>query len=826
MKFLGRQQELDQLHHNWNEVKSGRGPRFVAIVAESGYGKTRIIQEFYSRLVRDSSGPDSGGYWPATLDDEESGGRGYSLFKSNLRINPRLGDVGAIRPPIPWMWWGVRWANPGERNLTQQHGCALIDYMLSLEAHCHAAIVARLKKEVLKDSSGELGKVLWGMAPELLQLTPIIGQALGTVMTCYELGSKLFKWKKGAAQSAKDPCVALDDLEIDVCRSALGYLQTFVDPGDKDLPSVPFILILDDAQWSDPTSLQFLYQAFSSCAEKQWPLLVIATSWEKQWHEGLLLPMPEVTAIGDQKRRNEWRSLGQVVTLLSSINQWPNPQETVTVIELARLKESRELLRSEFANLGSAAEGYILAQSDGNPLFIEEFIRFLHLEARTKSWWFEARDPSRPLSEGGLRELMRQSSTIEVLMRNHLAIIFAEKPAVIELLKSASVQGPKFYGDLVVELVTRPRDLNSLITEAAARHALSLAQTPTALVAPISQRTFEFRHQAYWRQLLSMLADDERTEIERALCAVVLKWITQGRLGPDLDQSPKGGINDFSRYALRLLLGVMPDDEVALRKGVKLCLRRLMRFSEQDGFTFLNVDLSSLEQLNPKVAAFLSAYFHKKSAVSQFWHQHMEESTIIEDLTGHENSDGGISLDLSGLKSLSNEAAREIAGWPIFRELGYTLHVDMSGLSSLPADFDFSVLECVELDLSGLKELTPDQAASLAKGSHQRDFFALHLDGMEKLALGVAKELGISHFHTLTLNGVTTLPIETARLLWKPPETEQDLDAERYEFLLPSKIELKSLAIEDDGLADWIISLEMLGIKVDCKSRNHRFFVQ
>ena len=73
MNILGRNRELGVLHNAWSEVKSGKGPQFVVIVAESGYGKTALVQEFYRRIALEENGVGGGGYWPDSMDNPVKG---------------------------------------------------------------------------------------------------------------------------------------------------------------------------------------------------------------------------------------------------------------------------------------------------------------------------------------------------------------------------------------------------------------------------------------------------------------------------------------------------------------------------------------------------------------------------------------------------------------------------------------------------------------------------------------------------------------------------------------------------------------------------------
>ena len=94
--FVGRDKELGWLIDAWRRAKGGE-PQFITLLAESGLGKTRLVQEFYRWLSRneDPPSPDAPeGYWPDAFDSDSS----------SLDVNPRFAADNRARPTIPWLW--------------------------------------------------------------------------------------------------------------------------------------------------------------------------------------------------------------------------------------------------------------------------------------------------------------------------------------------------------------------------------------------------------------------------------------------------------------------------------------------------------------------------------------------------------------------------------------------------------------------------------------------------------------------------------------------------------------------------------------------------
>ena len=106
--FCGRQPELAHLLAAFERLSAEDArPQIVALLAESGFGKTRLIQEFYHQLSTRADLPGHPGYWPDRL----------SRQGDDLRINPDLGACNNAAP-IPFLWWGIRMRDPGARNQT------------------------------------------------------------------------------------------------------------------------------------------------------------------------------------------------------------------------------------------------------------------------------------------------------------------------------------------------------------------------------------------------------------------------------------------------------------------------------------------------------------------------------------------------------------------------------------------------------------------------------------------------------------------------------------------------------------------------------------
>jgi len=110
--FHGREREFAWLRGMFDAVaakgEDGKytGPRMAVIYAESGIGKSRLIQELYIRLTNDPQwDPPGVDYWPEAFGD---GG-------VNLRAVPDMKGHVPKGPPR-FAWLGARWQSPKDRN--------------------------------------------------------------------------------------------------------------------------------------------------------------------------------------------------------------------------------------------------------------------------------------------------------------------------------------------------------------------------------------------------------------------------------------------------------------------------------------------------------------------------------------------------------------------------------------------------------------------------------------------------------------------------------------------------------------------------------------
>lgn len=350
-QFVGRDAELDWLREAWNKAKQG-DPQLVVLLGESGLGKTRLVQEFYRWLsCREDplhGGTSVEGYWPDAFNTDAV----------SLDVNPKFAvDDNASRPPIPWLWWGLRWVDPDKRNEIDSR-CAISTYRGELLAHVAPLLAARKLKDMRKD-------VLWKIGTELCSFLPGIKDVL-KLKDIWKLGQQYVASHELHDQRFASPGQALERERTELKTLALDFFRTVLDPSNKEATTVPVVLLLDDAQWADPESLDFVQQLLIEAIAKHWPLLVIATHWEQEWKHNLQV----LLAPGESPKR--------LTDVFARLTEHGGRQVRI----LPRVANLSAVVQSALPGATHEQQQVILAKADGNPLLLEQLLGDLFDEER------------------------------------------------------------------------------------------------------------------------------------------------------------------------------------------------------------------------------------------------------------------------------------------------------------------------------------------------------------------------------------------------------------------------------------------------------------
>jgi tetratricopeptide (TPR) repeat protein len=550
--FVGRRKELDWLKDRWYQVLKGQ-PQLVVLLAESGLGKTRIAQEFYRWLSREHDPAEPGrpqGYWPD----------GFSNETESLDVNPSFDSASERNGDIPWLWWGLRWLDPVKRNQIDER-CALSTFRNALAIHTRAIDAKKRSREIAQKAVLQVAETVAASAiPWVFMIKDL-----------FELGKELRESRRLNESTSLAPGTHKLALELNLKDLALRDFRAILDPGDKNAPTVPVILLLDDAQWADSTSLAFVRDLFAEALRKNWKLLVILTHWEQEWNTSL-----EVVGSNDDSIMHA----RQLPIALGLTQQW----QTDCLRLVHPLPEAEEIIGQAFPGLTIAQRRMVAEKSGGNIEMLREALLWFERQPR----FFENSDRRMALSKSGEQQLADREFKLTQFIRERFEKLQIE---VRRVLGWSSLQGNRFLAEITTaaaDKLARPEleKLTGSFNASDAAEALVKAEDPHAWIGfegDAGRRNLAiFRQQIFW-QIASEefnFATDEKCLIESAIREVLSTWMKNGKL----DDLPSAERLDALLIAKRIFMPV--DDEMTSR--VFEWFRLMVRLVEEYQYLYLD----------------------------------------------------------------------------------------------------------------------------------------------------------------------------------------------------------------------------------------------
>lgn len=474
--FEGREAEMDWLRRALVEAVRGT-PQMRILAAESGYGKTRIVQEFYAWL---SAHQDPGNYWPSSLAEEGQ----------NLRVMPQVDKIerGKDRK-APWFWWGMRWiADPDGRNLPEETSPFISSiHEPSFVSHQSALLLSVNERQALSDALVASGKVLLGIAgvsaaQDLVDAVDQIQTFLGIVRK-HRSGVDLAKSKEAA-----------EGQELERILTTFALL---LDPGKGNKGSLPVVLVLDDAHWMDAFSLKVVERLWHEATDRKWPLLVIATTWQSEWNKE------------------------------AGIGNWAKAKlqektDNLGLMQLKRLdqKNIERLFEMSFPGLTEDQRLFFAGKADGNPRHAMEISMLLRDMADD---WFQQGDVGRGLTDEGFARARREELDLERLEARRFRKVEGD---VKDALAAGSVQGEVFLCEFALDIA---RELGLRGSDA---RALEKAEIPFALAEVLDSESMEFRSGLIHRLAKEHLSlKTSESALSDAISRTVASWMAAGKIG-------------------------------------------------------------------------------------------------------------------------------------------------------------------------------------------------------------------------------------------------------------------------------------------------------
>ena len=255
LPFFGRETELKILHDALRAATdpATRTPQIVTFVAETGVGKSRIIQEFYRQLTVSETW-DKGNFWP----------NDFQSHATQLRVNPEFPTDYAPDGPPRFLWLGMRWTNTQDRNVA------------------NSLALPTLKEQVLKFSQRvKQFQSRWQRAleeliasgKEIASTKELLKIVAGNLVPFADVAISLFERSANTVLGREGPQPTLPEQLQELFLAWFARTDT------------PIILWLDDAQWIDAEATAFFTELMRTARTKRWPILLIATSWPAEWNQ-------------------------------------------------------------------------------------------------------------------------------------------------------------------------------------------------------------------------------------------------------------------------------------------------------------------------------------------------------------------------------------------------------------------------------------------------------------------------------------------------------------------------------------------------------------
>ena len=563
--FCGREADLAHLQDVWHKVEQGE-PQVVVLLAESGLGKTRLVQEFYNWLSVEKDGVGDKGYWPDVLV-QKSG---------NLAVNPDISGCNDANV-MPYLWWALRLKNPEGRNeILSKTVHTHLEY---LRPHLESMYWSRRKKEFWLESGKTVGEMFIGAIPVIGNITSFALPFFDLLQQSKDtLEDKRPSLSEREQQKPKEQNLRI----IDDLRKVLAI--------QKSTANIPAVIVFDDAQFStaDENLVDLVDKLLSTALTENWPVMFLFTHWEQEWLKHVAEAKPSVA-----KRIH--------VICQKDFENW-QPYR----LEAIRNNGLAPVLKEHLTGLTNEQIEAILERVDGNPLFLDEIIRF----SVRKDSYFKGDNVNNPLTNKGLTRLLEESITLHDLVEKRFDAIPKD---VRHTLSVSSLQGmyllPMLSEVLLKELEKRGEQL---VNDSDASQTLKIADNPYRFLNYTGEGLAEFCQNIFYEvahkglrdifedtdkledaffSILRKLADEDASSRLTDLERDVLLDLTAATLAKSDDETDRS-------YAQNALFKLIEKSLATYNyKNAEVIAQRVMEGVEKNLWTLTNVDFWQLYQL-------------------------------------------------------------------------------------------------------------------------------------------------------------------------------------------------------------------------------------
>ncbi|MEV7623753.1 AAA family ATPase [Actinoplanes sp. NPDC089786] len=433
--FVGseRLSVVDRLVTTFDELRHTCTPRMIALVASPGWGKTRIVQEFYARLAAVQPAP---GYWsPSLVDSPDAASATFvDVTTSRKVVRHRRLTVPADTVP-PWLWLAPASSRLGDGSC----GPALESVADQLAPHLGTVLQAIAARGALDDSilAAVAAAVPLRHLVNLSPITPELSQRL--------LRLSVDRIVPGTAELT----AGLGNAFAALLRAAADGLG-----GDR----LGVVVVLDDAHDLDRATVDFVTEILSGSV----PVLFVATTWPDP-PGGDAMPSPFTAYLAEAADAE--RVHREVLARL-------DPDDLV------------DYVRAQFPETDPGVAFRLAQRADGNPYAL----RLLLDTPRVRS----ATGNGRIVLDAD--EIESINGGLDSLLREHWARLTA---GVQQTLATAAMLGQSFVDDVLLSaLEALDTESGSGLAEALASAWIRPAGEPVRVIEFIERIRYELARDA------------------------------------------------------------------------------------------------------------------------------------------------------------------------------------------------------------------------------------------------------------------------------------------------------------------------------------------
>jgi len=270
--FLGdeRRELVDRLLAEFDQLSGSGPPRWWSLEGHSGWGKTRIVQEFYRRLATERQ--PGAQYWPPSLIPVVPLAKRVGLATS---MRKRVYPEQVVREPdaVPtWFWWGIACA---VRSGTPVQ--ALADDLTQFLQH---EVGLQRRWRALASPAARLGARLSSKKGELVDTA--VGEGLGVAASLASVAvpglGVLVLAAKWSVQGLRDNRLAAGTPVVDATGGGRADLVDELAPALERLAAagLPIVITIEDLHLADESLVELLARLLAAQGAR---VLVISTAW-------------------------------------------------------------------------------------------------------------------------------------------------------------------------------------------------------------------------------------------------------------------------------------------------------------------------------------------------------------------------------------------------------------------------------------------------------------------------------------------------------------------------------------------------------------------